>query len=75
MTKDLVRAHIKHGSRWTLVMHYDDGEFGCLDATTRAAELLMVEQAHCVVGIYRPEQERYFRDDMARRSPAWPVAA
>lgn len=72
MTITQARQSIKSGPFWTLVLHFPDGEFGALDASTRAAEALMTTQAPFVVGIYRREQAGYLRKDLARAaSPAW----
>lgn len=76
MKRSEVAYHIKGGPKWSLVMHFEDGEFGAIDATLPEAESLLLTQAHNVVGIYRPEQYRYFYKDMKRRDhPAWRSAA
>lgn len=72
MTMNEATRHIRNGTKWTLVMHYKDGEFGCLDATKRAAEQVMCEQEDSVVGIYLRKQSAFLRTDVeSRANPAW----
>lgn len=58
-------ASIAYGPRWSLVLLYDDGEFGVVDAQTDIAEHLMRNAHEYVVGIYRPDQYRYLDGDVA----------
>jgi hypothetical protein len=53
-------------------MVWDDGEIGCMDATTVMAELVMEEHPDKVLGIYRRQHAMYFEAELeAFHGPAW----
>lgn len=66
MIRSAAHSVIRRTAGWVLVMLYDDGELGCLDATTLEAEYEMRSLPDCVVGIYHKGIEGHFRNDLQR---------